>query len=88
MSEIEPFVLVRGEINRSSDNSNKYSGHSGGMEMMPFMSFVQEEHLKFCIDKLNMAHDQNKICDVTTSSVIELYQYKALFNFQLKFFET
>ncbi|XP_043472999.1 protein CIP2A homolog [Leptopilina heterotoma] len=76
MGEIESLVLVRGEMNKSSENRNKYSGHYSGMEMMPFMSHVQEERLNVCIDKLNKAHVENKVNDVTTSAVIELYEYK------------
>lgn len=76
MGELESLILVRGGTNNSSELRNKQSGHLTGMEMMPFMSLVQEERLNVCIDKIKESYDQNKINDVTTSAVIELYEYK------------
>ncbi|XP_051165330.1 protein CIP2A [Leptopilina boulardi] len=76
MGELESLVLVRGGTNKSIESKNKYSGQYSGIEMMPFMSLLQEQRLNVCIDKLKDAYDENKINDVTTSAVIELYEYK------------
>ena len=76
MGELESLVLVRGGPNNALESRGKFSGQYAAAEMMPFMSLVQEERLNVCIDKLKEAYDANKINDVTTSAVIELYEYK------------
>ena len=79
MGELESLVLVRGGTNNAVESRGRYSGQYAGTEMMPFMSLVQEDRLNVCIDKLNEAYEANKINDVTTSAVIELYEYKVMY---------
>lgn len=76
MGELESLVLVRGGTNNTMESRGRHSSQYAATEMMPFMSLVQEDRLNVCIDKLKEAYDTNKINDVTTSAVIELYEYK------------
>lgn len=45
-------------------------------EMAPLFSFAQEERLDAFLAKLKRTYESNQINDITTSAVMELYEYK------------
>ncbi|XP_012256642.1 uncharacterized protein LOC105686413 [Athalia rosae] len=78
MSELEPLVLVQGTTVHgpvARDRSVMTNNHSGEMQA-PLFSLAQEGRLDIFIAKLQEAFDSNQIQDITTSAVMELYEYK------------
>ncbi|KAG7209026.1 hypothetical protein KM043_015191 [Ampulex compressa] len=76
MKQLEPLMLVQSPNGATIGTGNKYDLAGTGTEMVPLFSFAQEERLDSFLAKLKRAYDANQIGDVTTSAVMELYEYK------------
>lgn len=78
MGELEPLVLVQsGTVCNptSRDRSAVNNGYSSEMQA-PLFSLAQEGRLDEFIAKLEEAFESNQVQDITTSAVMELYEYK------------
>lgn len=77
MEEIAPLVLVQGDIHNTNGYRRKFNVNvAQEQDMIPLLSLAQEEQLDTCINKFNEAFESNQIQNVTTSAVMELYEYK------------
>ncbi|KAF7411843.1 hypothetical protein HZH66_000739 [Vespula vulgaris] len=76
MRQLEPLVLVQSNANTVTGIGIKPNINYNGNEMAPLFSFGQEERLNTFISKLETAIESNQIGDITTSAVMELYEYK------------
>lgn len=76
MRELEPLILVQSNANTVTGIGIKPNIHFNGNDMVPLFSFGQEERLNTFISKLEAAFETNQIGDITTSAVMELYEYK------------
>lgn len=81
MRQLEPLVLVQSNANTITGLGIKSNINYNGNEMAPLFSFGQEERLNTFISKLETAIESNQIGDITTSAVMELYEYKVKFAF-------
>lgn len=77
MSELEPLLLVQENVNIPKSNENSVNGHS--YESLPLLTMVQEGRLDAFITKLENAFEKNQLSEITTSAVMELYEYKVQF---------
>ncbi|XP_053993168.1 uncharacterized protein LOC128884109 [Hylaeus volcanicus] len=74
MKQLEPLILVQstpGMVNVGSKMSV-----TSNSDMAPLFSFAQEERLDTFLAKLETAYESNQLGDITTSAVMELYEYK------------
>ncbi|XP_054004140.1 uncharacterized protein LOC128890021 [Hylaeus anthracinus] len=74
MKQLEPLILVQstpGMVNVGSKMSL-----TSNSDMAPLFSFAQEERLDTFLAKLETAYESNQLGDITTSAVMELYEYK------------
>nr|XP_012138993.1 PREDICTED: uncharacterized protein LOC100879112 isoform X2 [Megachile rotundata] len=75
MKQLEPLILIQSSPGMAPNIGNKISINSN-TEMAPLFSFAQEERLDTFLAKLQRAYESNQISDITTSAVMELYEYK------------
>lgn len=75
MKQLEPLILVQSAPGTTTSVGNNIHINSNN-EMAPLFSFAQEERLDAFLEKLVTAYESNQIGDVTTSAVMELYEYK------------
>lgn len=75
MKQLEPLILVQSTSGMVASVGNKMSVTSNS-EMAPLFSFVQEERLDAFLAKLESAYESNQLGDITTSAIMELYEYK------------
>ncbi|XP_076281173.1 uncharacterized protein LOC143209438 [Lasioglossum baleicum] len=75
MKQLEPLILVQNTSGMVASIGSKVSSNSNS-EMAPLFSFAQEERLDAFLAKLEEAHELNQMSDITTSAVMELYEYK------------
>ncbi|XP_014223610.1 uncharacterized protein LOC106650209 [Trichogramma pretiosum] len=71
MSELEPLMLVR-EKNVTKIPESLINNH----DSLPLITMVQEGRLDAFLDRLREAFENNKLSDIMTSSIMELYEYK------------
>lgn len=76
MKQLEPLILVQSINNNVFEVMNKASLNYTGNEMTPLFSIAQEERLDTFLAKLKSTFEANQIADVSTSAVMELYNYK------------
>lgn len=76
MCELEPLVLIQNATGTVSAMTGKYPANSQNVEMARLLSFNQESRLDTFLAKLEEAYNNNRIADITTSAVMELYDYK------------
>lgn len=76
MKQLEPLILVQSINNNVFEVMNKASLNYTGNEMTPLFSIAQEERLDMFLAKLKSTFEANQIADVSTSAVMELYNYK------------
>ncbi|XP_043271949.1 uncharacterized protein [Venturia canescens] len=76
MSELEPLILVQNSNGAVSTMGGIFPTHGPIAEMTPLFSFNQESRLDAFLVKLEEAFNGNQIGDITTSAVMELYDYK------------
>ncbi|XP_015172465.1 PREDICTED: uncharacterized protein LOC107064351 [Polistes dominula] len=76
MRQLEPLVLVQSNANTVTGLGIKTNINCNGNDMAPLFSFSQEERLNTFISRLETAIESNQIGDITTSAVMELYEYK------------
>ena len=77
LCDLEPLVMISknpgiGKINRGVGSNCM----SHLQEMTPLFTLAQEGQLDNFIAKLQEALQNNQICDISTSAVMELYEYK------------
>ncbi|XP_014215606.1 polyamine-modulated factor 1-binding protein 1 [Copidosoma floridanum] len=74
MTELEPLVLVQEKtsVTKISETFTNSQTH----DVMPLFSLAQEGRLDTFISKLEAAFEENKLPEITTSAVMELYEYK------------
>nr|XP_033333504.1 uncharacterized protein LOC117224575 [Megalopta genalis] len=70
MKQLEPLILVQSTSGVVASIGSKMSVNPNS-EMAPLFSFAQEERLDTFLAKLT-----NQMSDITTSAVMELYEYK------------
>ncbi|XP_017760473.1 PREDICTED: uncharacterized protein LOC108550996 [Eufriesea mexicana] len=75
MKQLEPLILIQSTSGMESNIGNKMSINTNS-EMAPLFSFAQEERLDAFLAKLKRTYESNQINDITTSAVMELYEYK------------
>lgn len=75
MKQLEPLILIQSTSGMESNIGNKMSINANS-EMAPLFSFAQEERLDAFLAKLKRTYESNQINDITTSAVMELYEYK------------
>lgn len=77
LSDLEPLVLASSTsgMGKADANVENVCG-SRQHEMMPLLSLVQEGRLDNFIAKLEEALERSEIRDISTSAVMELYEYK------------
>lgn len=75
MKQLEPLILVQSTPGTVASIGSKVPTNSNS-EMAPLFSFAQEERLDAFLAKLQRAYELNQIGDITTSAVMELYEYK------------
>ncbi|CAK9795871.1 Protein CIP2A [Anthophora quadrimaculata] len=75
MKQWEPLILVQSTSGVVTTIGSKISMNSNN-EMAPLFSFAQEERLDAFLATLKRAYESNQIGDITTSAVMELYEYK------------
>lgn len=80
MKQLEPLILVQSTHGMVTNIGNKMSVNASS-EMVPLFSFVQEERLDAFLAKLERTYESNQINDITTSAVMELYEYKVYASF-------
>ncbi|XP_024941774.1 uncharacterized protein LOC107268725 isoform X2 [Cephus cinctus] len=76
MGELEPLVLVQNGAGNKSSLNTRFPELCHAGEMAPLFSLAQEGRLDAFIAKLEEAFESNQIGDITTSAVMELYEYK------------
>ena len=76
MSELEPLLLVKEKSNVSKISEEQVNHH---FDTIPLFSITQEGRLDSFIAKLETAFENNQLSDLTTTSVMELYEYKVIF---------
>ncbi|XP_001606107.2 uncharacterized protein LOC100122500 [Nasonia vitripennis] len=74
MAELEPLLLVQANTNATKVSESSTSNHP--YEFLPLFSKAQEERLDISISKIEHAFKNNQLLDMTTSAVMELYEYK------------
>lgn len=74
MAELEPLVLVQEKMNITRSPENTVNSHP--YDTLPLFSMAQEGRLDTFILKLEDAFEKNQLTDITTSAVMELYEYK------------
>lgn len=75
MVEMEPLVLIQNKTGITTGITMKQEtiiNHN----LSPIYSLPQKEQLNDFLDKLKDAFDSNKFEDITTSAIMELYEYK------------
>ncbi|KAF7989199.1 hypothetical protein HCN44_007729 [Aphidius gifuensis] len=75
MVELEPLVLVQTKTGITSGLTLKQET-SFNTSIVRLYSLSQEEQLDDILDKLKEAFNENKFTDITTSAIMELYEYK------------
>ncbi|XP_043518292.1 uncharacterized protein LOC122533033 [Frieseomelitta varia] len=75
MKQLEPLILVQSTPGTVTNIGSKMSINANN-EMAPLFSFAQEERLDAFLAKLKRIYESNQINDITTSAVMELYEYK------------
>ncbi|KOC58895.1 Protein CIP2A [Habropoda laboriosa] len=75
MKQWEPLILVQSTSGVVTTIGSKISLNSNN-EMAPLFSFAQEERLDAFLATLKRAYESNQSGDITTSAVMELYEYK------------
>lgn len=80
MKQLEPLILVQSTHGMVTNIGSKMSVNASS-EMVPLFSFVQEERLDAFLAKLERTYESNQINDITTSAVMELYEYKVYDSF-------
>ncbi|XP_043252181.1 protein CIP2A homolog [Colletes gigas] len=75
MKQLEPLILVQSTPGAVTNFGSKMSITSNS-DMAPLFSFAQEERLDAFLTKLEVAYETNQLGDITTSAVMELYEYK------------
>jgi hypothetical protein len=77
LSDLEPVVLVSASsaVGKAAANVGIEVGRQQH-NMMPLFDLAQEDRLDNIIDKLEEAVEHREIHDISTSVVIELYEYK------------
>lgn len=73
MKQLEPLILVQ---STPGTNIGSKMSINANNEMAPLFSFAQEERLDAFLAKLKGIYESNQINDITTSAVMELYEYK------------
>lgn len=76
MKELEPLMLVQSTNSNILEVANKASLNYTGNELAPLFSITQEERLDAFLAKLEATFESNRINDIPTSAVMELYEYK------------
>lgn len=76
MKQLEPLILVQSINNNVLEITNKASPSYTGNEMTPLFSIAQVERLDMCLAKLKSTFEANQIADLSTSAIMELYEYK------------
>jgi len=76
MKQLEPLILVQSINNNILEITKKASPNHPGNEMIPLSSIAQEERLDIFLAKLKSTFEANQIADISTSAVMELYEYK------------
>ncbi|XP_029668888.1 uncharacterized protein LOC115238883 [Formica exsecta] len=76
MKELEPLMLVQSTNSNVLEVANKASLNYTGNELAPLFSITQEERLDAFLAKLESTFESNRINDIPTSAVMELYEYK------------
>lgn len=74
MAELEPLLLVQERTTATKAPENIVHGHA--YESIPLFSLTQEGRLDTFIAQLEQAFKNNQVSDITTSAVMELYEYK------------
>lgn len=77
MTELEPLVLVQ-EKPKVIKNTETFVNSQVTYDGMPLFSLSQEERLDSLIATIETAFQENNFTNITTSSVMELYEYKVL----------
>lgn len=75
MVELEPLVLVQTKTGITSSLTLKQETPFN-TNIVRLYSLSQEEQLDDILDKLKEAFYENKFTDITTTSIMELYEYK------------
>ncbi|KAK0170801.1 hypothetical protein PV328_008599 [Microctonus aethiopoides] len=75
MCELEPLVLLQSRTGITTGIPVKSENYSN-IDMTPLFSLAQEGQLDAALEKINNLLADGKITDVTTSAVMELYEYK------------
>ncbi|XP_003693856.1 uncharacterized protein LOC100869785 isoform X1 [Apis florea] len=75
MKQLEPLILVQSTPGMVTNIGSKMTINANN-EMAPLFSFAQEERLDAFLAKLKRTYESNQINDITTSAVMELYEYK------------
>ncbi|XP_026666939.1 uncharacterized protein LOC108621991 [Ceratina calcarata] len=75
MKQLEPLILLQSTPGTVTNIGSNLSAETNS-EMAPLFSFGQEERLDAFLAKLQRAYESNQIGDITTSAVMELYEYK------------
>lgn len=78
MKQLEPLILVQSTPGMVTNIGSKMTINANN-EMAPLFSFAQEERLDAFLAKLKRTYESNQINDITTSAVMELYEYKVYF---------
>ena len=79
MTELEPLVLVQEKTTTTKISENLINNHTH--DTLPLFSMAQEGRLDTFISKLENEFEKNKLSDITTSAVMELYEYKVCFDY-------
>ncbi|XP_058800070.1 protein CIP2A homolog [Phymastichus coffea] len=74
MAELEPLILVQQKTTITKVPETLVHGHA--YDSIPLFSMAQEGRLDTFIAKLEHAFETDKVSDITTSAVMELYEYK------------
>ncbi|XP_011499542.1 PREDICTED: protein CIP2A [Ceratosolen solmsi marchali] len=74
MAELQPLVVIQEKINISKDSENLINIHL--YDSLPLFSMAQENRLDTLISKLENAFEKNNLSNITTSAIMELYEYK------------
>ena len=86
MSELAPLILVQTAPGNMAPVSSRHLAHGPSADMAPPFSFYQETRLDAFLTKLEDALSEKQIGDITTSAVMELYDYKVLYFFKFPIF--
>ncbi|KAJ8680087.1 hypothetical protein QAD02_015874 [Eretmocerus hayati] len=74
MTSLEPLVLVQEKTNFNKVPDEAMLAHS--FDSLPLFTKPQEDRLDSFLLKLQSAYDKNQLADVSTSAIMELYEYK------------